>query len=97
MLVAHAGGNFQYIQVDIFINLIFIYPDNDIFALVDPGLPPCRRFFDAQFGHTGFDGLGHTAHLFHFSNNLAGLTHNPIGQRFQIIGAPQRINDIADL
>jgi hypothetical protein len=56
-----------------FLDLVFVDADDDIQPLVDTGLPPGRRLFDAHLGHAGFDGLGHAAQALNLVDDLAGL------------------------
>ena len=75
----------------------YVIAHDDIFALIDPCLAAGSRFLDAQLGHTGINGFGHSADFFNFINNLGGFTNNPIRQGFKIIGTCQWIDHLTNL
>jgi hypothetical protein len=80
LFVAHLVRDFQHVHLGIFVELVFVDADDDIQPLVDAGLFAGRRLFDTQFGHAGFDGLGHAAQLFHLVDDRAGFFDDAVGQ-----------------
>ena len=75
---------------------VFVYTDNHVFAAIDAGLLARSGFFDAQFGHAGFDGLCHTAFFFHFLDQLPGFFGDVVGQRLHHVGTTPGINHLGD-
>ena len=88
--------DFQRVEMVFVGEPVLVDADDHVLALVDPRLPGGGGFFDPLLGHAGGDGLGHAAERIDFLDHLPGLVDQFCGQRLDIIGAAQRIDDLGD-
>ena len=65
----------QDIDLGLFIQLVFIDTDDNIFTTIDPGLFASSCLLDLQFWQAGFYSLGHAALVF----NLLDQGPGPVG------------------
>src|SRR5207253_8818819 len=72
--------------------LIFVDPDDDLFAAVDPRLAPRRRFLDAQFRHAALDRAGHAAEHLDLLDQPHRRFGHRMGQALDVIAAAERID-----
>ena len=86
LLFAHLGVvDFQNVDGIFVVKTIFVDAHDGLTAGVDTGLCSCRGFLDAQFGQTGFDGLGHAAEFFDLLNVLPCTMCDLVGESFDIV------------
>ena len=88
--------NFAVVDRRFLRRTVFVDADDCLGAAVDMRLPARRRFFNAQFGHAGFQGLCHAAKRFDLLNMRPGAPSQVLRQALDQVGAAPRINDIAN-
>ena len=66
------------------------------FAPIDRCLPNRRRSLDAQLGPTRLHRSRHSAFRLYLGNQCTSFVYKLVGERFDVVGAPQRINHIGD-
>ena len=79
------------------IQTIFIHADNHLLTRVDAGLCASRSFFDTHLGHSGFDGLGHTAERLNFLDVFPSLVGNLLREFLHIVRTGPRVDFAAYL
>ncbi len=97
LLVAHCAGDFQDFPRRLILHAVLVHTDDDVLALVDPGLAARRRLLDAQLRHARLDGLGHAAEGLDLVHDLAGLADDGAREGLDEVGASQGIHHVADL
>ena len=78
------------------LGLELVHAHDHFLAAVDAGLAARRGLLDAHLGHAGLDRLGHAAQRLDLVDQLARLGDQAGGQRFDVVAAGQRIDDLGD-
>ena len=96
-----AGANLVIVDVErfdlrFFSKAILVDANNHGFALVDAGLLLSSRAFNRSLGCACIDIGSHSAGLIDFRDQLFSFFNQFRGQRFDVIAATQRIDDVSD-
>ena len=80
----------------VFIDAVLVDAHDHVLAAVHPRLAGGGGFFNQPLGHAARHCLGHAAQRIHLGDQLARALHQFSGERLDVVGAPQRIDDIGD-
>ncbi len=78
------------------VETIFVDADDGLATRVNASLSACGCFFDAEFGKTGFDSLGHAAEFLNLLDMLPCALSDFIGQSLYIVGTGPGIDLLGD-
>ena len=89
--------NLEHVEVLLLaIESVLVHADDDFSSRIYLGLSTRRTLFNPHLRHAGDDGLGHTAEIFNFIDDLASLSRELVRQSLHHMRAGPRVSHVRD-